>query len=48
VLPLKPTAVDRTISALAWHEAQGCMAPLYFQVQEEARESGLDETKDPK
>ena len=24
MLPLKPTAVDRAISALAWHETQGC------------------------
>ena len=27
---------------------KAAMAPLYFQVQEEARESGLDETKDTK
>ena len=30
MLPPKPTAVDRTISALAWHEAQGCHGPSIF------------------
>lgn len=30
MLPPKPTAVDRTISALAWHEAQGYHGPSTF------------------